>query len=388
MLINKTELTVKATVIEEGLIEQVEGMIKRNPRLFDNEKVVLMADTHKTSNEKNTNSVPVGFTMTLSKGLIPVDYVSADMFCGVSGFILKDVVLNKSKLMYLKKVMRDVVQVHRRYDQINSRVTDMGTLGGGNHFVEIGVNGNDTLIAVHSGSRAFGGDLFKKHKQLAILHTDQYNKAQRVDALQAIEPKERQKYLDSLPASSDLPLLDVVKHQSFWKEMKEAREFASKNREMILLNVLAALNINLDKLKDEEAEFIESVHNFVDYDTEADTYIVRKGAIKADILHNAIIPMNMRDGTLIGRPKNSTTDTNFSLPHGAGRVLSRTAAFDQLNLAQFEEDMKHVISPTVVQETLDESPRAYKSINDIISDIEPYLDDIRIFKPVFNFKGV
>ena len=168
--VHNTELIVAASVIEEGLITQVENMIRNNPRLFDGETVALMADAHKTSNESNTSSAPVGFTMTLSKGLVPVDYVSSDIFCGVTGFVVKDYVPTTRELMNLSRVARDIIQVERRVDEY-SEITDFGTLGGGNHFFEIGVNGQDTMLSVHSGSRATGGRMFKKHKAIAEQHT-------------------------------------------------------------------------------------------------------------------------------------------------------------------------------------------------------------------------
>lgn len=382
MKINNTELTIKASIIEDGLVEQIKGMIERNPRLFDNETIVLMADTHKTSNDINTDSVPVGFTMTLSKGLIPVDYVSADMFCGVTGIIIKDFVPTKRQLMNLKTIARDILPVNRRVST-NLKITDRGTLGGGNHFVEIGVNGGDTLISVHSGSRNFGGDMFKKHKQIAIEHTKAYLKEVRVDALAAIEPKDRQEYLKSLPNISSLPLLDLANYPAYWDDLEEARKFAQDNRIRLLFAVSVALGVaDIEAL---DHDIVESVHNFVD--NSGSVPIVRKGSISAVDGMDVIIPINMRDGTIVGAAS-LVKDANSSLPHGAGRILSRGNAFRELELQDFIEDMKDIISPTVQMETLDESPRAYKPIDVVMEDISPFMKNMRVFKPVFNYKGV
>ena len=122
MIVNKTELIVNASLLEDGLVEEVKEMIIDNPRLFDDEKVVLMADTHKG------NGVPVGFTMTLSKGLIPIDYVSADMFCGVSCMVIRDRVLSERELKSFSYLVRDLIQVNRRYDFEEGELTDYGTI--------------------------------------------------------------------------------------------------------------------------------------------------------------------------------------------------------------------------------------------------------------------
>lgn len=373
-----TELIVTASVLEDGLIEQVENMIKNNPRLFDGETVALMADAHKTANGPNTSSAPVGFTMTLSKGLVPVDYVSSDMFCGVTGFVLENYVPTDRELQNLSRIARDIIPVERSMGYLE--LTDFGTLGGGNHFVEIGVCGSDTLISVHSGSRATGGRMFKKHKAIAEQHTKDYAKKIRVDKLQEIEPRDRQTYLKSLPISSHLPLLDTALYPEYWEDMSRLMNFAELNRQRLYSCISTALNAH-----NRPGYCVQSVHNFVD--SNSDIKILRKGAIRAAKGEKVIIPLNMRDGVIVGTPKAGMC-TNQSLPHGAGRAMSRTKAFDTLDLAQFQEDMAGVISPTICQATLDESPRAYKAVDDILGDIEPLLEDIKIYKTVFNYKGI
>lgn len=373
------KLIVKASIVEDGLIEQVENLAKRNEELFNGEQVVLMPDVHKTNNDPNTNSVPVGFTMTLSKGLIPVDFISADMFCGVTGLLVKDWTPSRGDLIRLNTLARDIIPVNRQFS--GERLTDMGTLGGGNHYAEVGIHSGDTLISVHSGSRGFGGNMFKKHKNIAIEHTKEREYERRVAALKEIEPKERQAYLESLPKTSNLPLLDVEKYPQYFEELEETREFAHENRLSILSRVAAVLQIPEDK----EIIGVESVHNFLDVSGEVP--IVRKGSIAATTGEQVVIPVNMRDGVILGTVTN-TEEVNYSLPHGAGRILSRGAAMEELDLAQFKEDMKEIISSTVQAETLDESPRAYKDLDTILEDIEPYLTDVQVFKTVFNYKGI
>lgn len=373
--VNKTELVIKASLLEDGLVEDVIKMIEDNPRLFDSEKVVLMSDAHKGKD------VPVGFTMTLSKGLVPVDYVSSDMFCGVSSFLIPDYVPSSYDLNKLNFLSRDVISVNRRVKS-DGYITDLGTLGNGNHFVEVGTNGKDTLISVHSGSRGYGGEMFKKHKNIAISHTKQYYEKERIVALQNIEPKQRQAYLKSLHKPSDLSLLDISKYPDYYDDLDDAKKFAHDNR-IFILNVIR--NILIDRSVGYVCKFIESEHNYID--RSGDVPILRKGSIQASLGQKVIIPINMKDGILIGTCA-LTDEVNYSLPHGAGRVLSRTRAFNELSLEQFKEDMKDVVSSTVNEFTLDESPRAYKPLEVVLKDIKPYLSEYEIFKPLFSYKGV
>lgn len=375
MKVNNTELIVKASLLEDGLVEDVVKMIEDNHRLFDNEKVVLMADAHKGI------GVPVGFTMTLSKGLVPVDYVSADMFCGVTSMIIHGYTPSKYTLESLSKIARDILPVNARVGS-DGNITSLGTLGNGNHFIEIGVDGDDTMISVHSGSRSLGGKLFKKHKTIATQHTNEFYAEERSAVLKTIEPKLRSEYLKSLPKKSGLSLLDTKKYPLYWQELEEARQFAQNSRQTLLDAVALAL---VGKDRPLSYTTITSVHNYID--TNADTPVLRKGSIQANDGDMVVIPINMRDGIIVGKVK-TTEQVNYSLPHGAGRVMSRTKAFETLDLEQFKDDMKSIVSPTVIQSTLDESPRAYKPIEIVLEDIKPFLSEYRIFKPVFSYKGV
>jgi tRNA-splicing ligase RtcB len=374
MKVNETELVVNASLLEDGLVDDVISMIKDNPRLFDGEKVVLMPDAHKGKD------VPVGFTMTLSKGLVPVDYVSSDMFCGVSSALILDYVPSTYDLHKLNSLARDIISVNRRV-QNDYSLTDLGTLGNGNHFVEVGTNGKDTLISVHSGSRGYGGEIFKKHKNLATQHTKKHYENERNVVLKNIEPKQRESYLKSLPKPSGLPLLDVSQYPHYYSDLDKVSSYARSNR-MFILNVVK--NVLLDG-KIPEYRVVHSVHNYID--NSGDVPILRKGSIQAKSGEMVIIPVNMKDGILLGACS-LTDEVNYSLPHGAGRVLSRTRAFNELSLEQFKEDMKDVVSSTVNELTLDESPRAYKPIEVVLKDVEPYLSSYEVFKPIFNYKGV
>lgn len=389
--VNKTDLIVKASVVEQGLIEQVTTMIERNPRLYDDETVVLMADVHKTSNDLVTDSVPVGFTMSLTKGLVPVDYVSADMFCGVTSYLIKDYVPTERNLFELSKVSRDLIPITRRSDKDKEGrtiITDLGTLGSGNHFIEIGTDGKDTLVSVHSGSRAFGGAMFKKHKKIAEEHNKQHKRDMVKSVIHKIPREEREAYIKSLPKVSGLGLLNLKEYPEYWDDLEDTKAHAYENRTILLDTIMVQL---LGRTAEQYTiEKTNTVHNFVSRTVDAagkENIYVRKGSIEAVEGDTVVIPINMRDGIIRGKVK-GTEAVNFSLPHGAGRILSRGNAKTTLDLETFKEDMQGIVSTTVVEETLDESPRAYKSLDTIIKDIAPYLDEYVVYKSVFNYKGV
>lgn len=375
-----TEVKLHASVFEPELLEDVSRMIAENPLLFEGEKVVLMPDAHRGA------SVPVGFTMTLSKGLVPVDYVGADICCGVTGILIRNYVPSHSNITVLNRLARDVIPVNRRVSG-SGAMTDMGTLGNGNHFVEVGTNGKDTLISVHSGSRGYGGELFKKHKEIAIQHSKHKSATDRKVVLDAIEPTQREAYIKTLPQSDKVPLLEVSKHIHYYEELRDAQTFAFRNREAILMMVVAVLFGNAFKLnkKDFDYEYIDTIHNYID--TSGEVPILRKGAIRATFGEKVLIPINMRDGIILGTC-GILDELNHSLPHGAGRIMSRSRAFKELSVKDFVSDMEDVASTTVGASTLDESPRAYKSIETILEDLKDDLLEYEIFKPLFNYKGV
>lgn len=369
-----------ASVFEEELISDVTKMMEDNPTLFKDEKVVLMADAHRGA------GVPVGFTMTLTKGLVPIEFVGSDIGCGVTGYILKDLTLTPFQLKRLSLHMRDLVQVNRRLEYLGdtSTVTDFGTLGNSNHFVEIGTNGKDLLIAAHSGSRAKGGEFYKKTKALAIQNGKKRRDALVKEVLETIPPKQRQEALKDIKIKMDsTPILHLEDYPDYLSDLGEVIDYASLNRLHILDSILTFLGQDL-KVDLSHLTVVDSKHNYID-DWE-DIPVLRKGAIKANEGKRVIIPINMRDGIIVGVAKDAS-DSNNSLPHGAGRVLGRKAAFEALDYEEFKEDMKNILTPTMSHGILDESPRAYKSIDVILKDIEPYLSEYEVFKPLINFKG-
>lgn len=368
-------IKVNASILEDGLVEELQELMNKNHELFKDSKVALMPDAHKTG------GIPVGFTMTVPHYKVAPDFISSDISCGVTSILIKDFVPTDGLLKKLKTIIRDIIHVNRRI--MDNGLTDLGTLGNGNHFFEIGVDGNDTLISVHSGSRNVGGEVFKKWNKIA---QDQYKEKQKENLnkmLRDIEPKERQQWLkDNSFPKRNINFVDLSEEairEEFKKDYEYADEYANVNRYIILNDVIKAIAY------DGEHETINTTHNYIDFDE--DEWVIRKGSIKAVSGDRVVIPINMKDGIILGTVTDRG-DFNNSLPHGAGRILSRTAAFNKLSFEDFKNDMKDVISSTVVEGTLDESPRTYKDIDTILKDIGDGLEDIRVFKTLFNYKGV
>jgi RNA-splicing ligase RtcB len=227
----------------------------------------------------------------------------------------------------------------------------LGTLGGGNHFIEIDKDDDGcAYLVIHSGSRNMG-------KQVA----DFYQKI-------AIEK------CDGTGLPKDLCYLEGEDRDNYLHDMRICQEYASENRIGIYYRIMS--NIAGD-------EEFETIHNYV-----SDDGLIRKGAVSAKKGEKFIVPINMRDGSLICIGKGNK-DWNESAPHGAGRLMGRNEAKKTLSLEEFEETMKGagVYSTTIGQSTLDEAPGAYKLMTDIVANIEPTADIVKIIRPIYNFKS-
>jgi RNA-splicing ligase RtcB len=265
----------------------------------------------------------------------------------------------------------------------------LGTLGGGNHFIEVDKGPHDSLaIVVHSGSRNFGIKVWKYWTRVAKSHKPDLGKLKEVESrirekYTGPEISEKIKDLHDNPgkygASCGAPkgYLEGENLKGYLRDMVIAQAYAKYNRKTITDIILKIMSWTEEKV-------IESIHNYIDFDR----MILRKGAISAESGEDVVIPLNMADGTVVGKGLGNP-DWNWSAPHGAGRAMSRTKAYQELNMEEYKEIMRknHIYSTSVCLGTLDESPKAYKDIEMILLAIEPTVQREYILRPVINIKA-
>lgn len=290
----------------------------------------------------------------------------------------------------------------RCYDKRGANIRPMlayqsvGTLGGGNHFIEIDKDSEDNLyLVIHTGSRHLGlevCDYYQNigYERLKIKHNDGTKKdkireiteklraEKRYDEIKPAVQKISKEYEDSKPnVPFELAYVEGQDFEDYIYDMNKVQEHASCNRAEI-----ARLILKYAKLT--EVERFETIHNYID----VDNMILRKGAVSAQSGEKLLIPINMRDGSLICIGKGNP-DWNYSAPHGAGRLMSRSEAKQNLTVSEFKKTMKEagIYSTSVGKDTLDESPMAYKPMEEIINNIKDTVDIIDIIKPIYNFKA-
>jgi len=358
---------------DETTLSQIYSILS-NPA-FEGMNIVIMEDCHKGE------GAVIGFTATMNGKIIP-NIVGVDINCGIEAYLLEgvtevdfprfdryvrrnipsgyDVRTSPHKFVEKeKKLMSEVEDIVRELDLRGQRVINsLGTLGGGNHFIEIDRDEKDRLwLVIHSGSRNFGLQIALHHQKIA---------------------KNRMQYIygTAYPYKTQEYLEDNDK-EAYLADMGVAQRYASLNRRIMASELCLYFNLNLL-----EIEQVKSSHNYIDIGEG----IIRKGAISAKQDERVVIPLNMRDGTIIARGKGNA-ERNFSAPHGAGRALSRTKAKENLSLEDFKKDMEGIWSSCITQGTLDEAPRAYKDFQDILDTIKDTVDIEFHIKPVYVFKA-
>ena len=283
------------------------------------------------------------------------------------------------------------LRCYRHLEQAKRLERSLGTLGGGNHFIEIDVSsdGNKYLV-IHSGSRNLGkqvaeyyqnlaielasgkGELFEKKAELIKTYKEQGRRTEIQSALKAME-KEWQAKVPDTPA--DLCYLYDNYLEDYLYDVEICQRFAKRNRERMA-------EIILDRCGLTAVSAFHTIHNYID----TKERILRKGAISAKSGELVLIPINMRDGSVLARGKGNP-DWNYSAPHGAGRIMSRTKAKETLDIEQYKKSMEGIYTTSVNNSTLDEAPMAYKSLSDIIDVIRESVDVIEVLKPIYNFKA-
>lgn len=388
--------------VDENALQQIKTLC--NQEFVKDAKVRIMPDVHMGS------GCVIGFTANIGSMIIP-NIVGVDIGCGMLTVMLKEQEIDFAKL---DEIIKDFVpsgsNIHKNTSVKFSPILQLkcyrelcntkrfersiGTLGGGNHFIEIDKDEDENrYLVIHTGSRNLGKQVAEYYQNLAfdlLSGKDKFFDAQkqlietykkegkRKEISQAIKELEKSFSEKTTDIPKDLCYLTGEHREDYLHDMKICQEFASLNRKTIadiILDKLLAKNL-------ESFESFETVHNYIDMQTD----IVRKGAVSAQKGEKLLIPINMRDGSLLCVGKGNE-DWNFSAPHGAGRLHSRVSAKETFTIEEFVAAMEGVYTTSVNKNTLDECPMAYKDMKDIVSNICPTADIIKIIKPIYNFKA-
>ncbi len=386
-----------AKTIEDEAKEQISRMC--DYPLTVGSQIRIMPDVHAGK------GCTIGTTMTVTDKVCP-NIVGVDIGCGMYTVKLEDKALDfgrideaahfipSGKNVWAGRVERfdlTALRCYRALRDTRRLERSLGTLGGGNHFIEVEVAKDGTYyLVIHSGSRNLGKQVAEYYQQLAVdLHMGKEEYFKQRDALIAeykaqgrrkeIQPAlkvlKRNFETQALDAPEDLCWLYGSFLEDYLHDVEICQRFARRNREKMA-------EILLERTGMTAAESFHTIHNYID----TGEMILRKGAIAAHAGEKVLIPINMRDGSVIAMGKGNP-DWNYSAPHGAGRLMSRSKAKETLSLEEYKETMKGIYTTSVNEWTLDEAPMAYKSIDDIIDVIAESVDIIDIMKPVYNFKA-
>lgn len=372
--------------VEQTAISQVYEFL--NHPAFSGKKTRFMPDIHAgagavigTTVELGSKVIPNVIGVDIGCGMLSVDigpkeidlilldeYITNNIPCGFKA--------NESVQDYETSLKESVVNICAMIGiESNKSLMSVGSLGGGNHFIELGKDERGHVwVTIHSGSRNFGLQVAKYYQKIAS------SKKEAKADLSKIPPEERERYKKitkgkGYKVPKGMEYLEGEDLEEYLGCMKVAQEYASTSREIMIDKIVGFLG-------SQYLEIIESVHNYIDIENG----IIRKGAISADLGEKVIIPWNMRDGLIIGLGKGNP-DWNFSAPHGAGRNMSRSKAKEMIGIEEFEESMKGIYSSSVCKSTIDESPMAYKDYKEIEGYLEETVEIIHRVKPIYNFKA-
>lgn len=401
--------------IEENALEQIKQLL--SIEVFSDKKIRIMPDVHAGA------GCVIGFTGDLGDKVIP-NIVGVDIGCGMrilnlgrieeidyhafnehiranipSGMIVREdkfgfkpLVHEEMDIYRESKKMVTELRCYRELKYSDRIYKAIGSLGGGNHFIELDKdNEGNVYLVIHTGSRNLGKQVADIYQNRAIKHMtegadefegtikrviEEYKAAGRRSELQGVIKKMCKSQQDAEPIlPRDLCYVENEAREDYLHDMRICQRWAVLNRKLISLLLLKFFsNVSI-------IEEFESVHNYI-----SDDNIIRKGSISAAEGERCIIPLNMRDGSLLCTGKGNP-DWNYSAPHGAGRVLSRTQAYAQIKMEDFEASMAGIYSESVNDFTRDESPMVYKPAAEIIANIGDTVSIDTIIRPIFNFKA-
>lgn len=366
---------------------------------FKESKIRIMSDVH------GGKGCSVGTTMTIHDKVVP-SMVGVDIGCGMETVKLKDTSID---MVHLDNTIRKMIpsgsDVRAKAHQYNDLIDltklrcfdhikhsyaqqSLGSLGGGNHFIEIDKDDDGCLyLVIHSGSRHLGVEVAEYYQNEGLSYLkgctdkqiwcviDQLKAEGRQGEIQDTITEIRNRDSSFLPVPEELAYVSGYLFDDYIHDMAITQEFARLNRKAMCDVLFRELGLSVD------SEFT-TIHNYIDIDS----MILRKGAVSAKKDEILLIPMNMRDGSLICRGLGNP-EWNYSAPHGAGRALSRSSAKRELSMEEYRRQMDGIFTTSVSRKTLDESPMAYKPMEAIVRNIWPTVEILKTIKPIYNFKA-
>lgn len=386
-----------AKIIEDEAVEQIRRMC--DCTFAEGSRIRIMPDVHAGA------GCTIGTTMTVTDKVVP-NIVGVDIGCGMYTINLGQTDIDFQKVDEAAHFIPSGQNVwegrQERFNLTGLRCfrslkdtkrleRSIGTLGGGNHFIEIDAAADGTkYLIIHSGSRnlgkqvaefyqkravelnVLGDDYFTKRDEIVRTYKEQGRRTEIQAALLQLA-KDHKAYESSIP--KDLCYVYGTHLDDYLHDVVICQEFARRNRERIA-------EIILDMTGMAALDGFHTIHNYID----TDEMILRKGAIAAHTGEKVLIPINMRDGSILAVGKGNP-EWNFSAPHGAGRIMSRSKAKSELSLTDYQNEMAGIYTTSISEQTLDEAPMAYKSLEDIIDVIGDTVDVIEVLKPIYNFKA-
>jgi len=414
--------------IEEEAIKQIDLLLEQEA--FKNSKIRIMPDVHAGK------GCVIGFTGDLGNKVIP-NIVGVDIGCGMLCVELGNIELDLERLDKIihefvpcgfnvhnerkyKFIELEQLKCYRELRDTKRLERSIGTLGGGNHFIEVDVDeNNNKYLVIHTGSRNLGKQVAEYYQELANqmcnynameylekkkILIQEYKELGREKEIQnALKELHKEYQFNQNKIPKDLAYLEGQYREDYLHDMKICQEFAHDNRLCIAKQILCNYfelpyykGYNSVRLREhcgsgyfetqdmieKDFRYFETIHNYISFEDN----IVRKGAISAKKGEKVLIPMNMRDGCIIAIGKGND-DWNQSAPHGAGRIMSRMKAKETFELEDFKDSMKDVYTTSVNESTIDEAPFVYKPMQEIIDCIGDTVEIVKIIKPVYNFKA-
>ena len=388
-------------VVDEKSLQQIKTLCDQE--FTSGAKIRLMPDVHAGA------GCTIGTTMTIKDKIVP-NLVGVDIGCGMETLMIHkdseaaqkfdpaqlDMIIRKNipcgfdirkfEHQYVAEVGWD--NIKGIYNKHRAQLS-LGTLGGGNHFIEADKDEEGNLyIVVHSGSRHAGLEIAEYYQEMAWRQLNGKTKADLDAMISQLKAEGRETEIEAKRVEmnaqiktqipKDLAYVSGYLFDDYINDMRIMQHFAMLNRKAMINTISIGLHLKKEEIVDQ----FTTIHNYID----TENMILRKGAVSAQKDEKLLIPINMRDGSLICLGKGNE-DWNCSAPHGAGRVMSRMKAKKELSMEEFKAEMSGIYSTTVTKETLDEAPMAYKTMDDIVANIGPTADILNVIKPIYNFKA-